>query len=64
MRDYRELNGMSLDGLQRAILGAGMYVTKLELLSHPIHLTPELNRWPLSDLAIAGVKLLANPQPA
>ena len=63
-RDYRELNGMSLDGLERAILGAGMYVTKLELLSHPIHLTPELNRWPLSDLAIAGVKLLANPQPA
>lgn len=64
LRDYRELNGMTLDQLQRAILGSGMYVAKLELLTHAVHLTPELSRWPLSDLGIAGVKLLAKPQPA
>jgi SAM-dependent methyltransferase len=45
LEHYRELNGMNLDGLHRAILGAGLYVTKLELLSHAVHLTPELNRW-------------------
>lgn len=63
LRDYRELNRLTVDGLQRAILASGMYVTKLELLSHPIHLSRALNVWPLTDLGIAGVKLLANPHP-
>lgn len=58
---YSELNRVSLDDLQRALLGGGLWVTKVELLSHTVHIPRELARRSLTDLAIAGVKLLAVP---
>jgi SAM-dependent methyltransferase len=61
LKDNRELNRITLDGLQQAMLVAGLQPTKVEILSHTIRVSPELNRFPLSDLAISGVKLLAVP---
>jgi SAM-dependent methyltransferase len=61
LKDNRTLNRITLDGLQQAMLVAGFHPVKVELLSHTFRLSPELNRFPLSDLAIGGVKLLAVP---
>jgi 2-polyprenyl-3-methyl-5-hydroxy-6-metoxy-1,4-benzoquinol methylase len=60
LRDYRELNKIRLDELQQALVGAGFEIGKVELLTNAVHLPPGLDRkFPLSDLMIAGVKLLA-----
>jgi SAM-dependent methyltransferase len=61
LKDNRTLNRITLDGLQQAMLVAGLQPVKVEILSNPFHLSPELNRFPLSDLAVSGVKLLAVP---
>jgi SAM-dependent methyltransferase len=61
LKDNRELNRVTLDGLQQAMLVAGLQPTKVEIMSHTMRVSPELNRFPLSDLAISGVKLLAVP---
>lgn len=58
----RELNRITLDDLQRALMLAGFAVVKLELLSECVHIPPELAHLPLSTLAVAGVKLLAVPR--
>jgi SAM-dependent methyltransferase len=59
--EFRHLNRITVDELQRALLAAGLSVRKFELLTNPMHLTDELARYPLSQLGIAGVKLLATP---
>lgn len=58
-----ELNQITLDDLQRALLAAGMRIDKVELLAHAFHIPPALAHLPLSQLAVGGVKLLARPQP-
>jgi ubiquinone/menaquinone biosynthesis C-methylase UbiE len=60
-REFVHLNRVTLDELQRCILAAGLSVTKLELLSHTVTVPRDLARYPLSDLGISGVKLLAAP---
>jgi ubiquinone/menaquinone biosynthesis C-methylase UbiE len=60
--EFRRLNRITVDELQRAILAAGLSVRKFELLTGSVHVTDELARYPLSQLGIAGVKLLAVPQ--
>lgn len=60
-REFLHLNRVTLDELQRSLLGAGFAVTKLELISHAVTIPPELARYSLADLGIAGVKLLASP---
>lgn len=60
-REFVHLNRVTLDELQRCILAAGLSVVKLELISHTVMVPRELARHPLSDLGIAGVKLLATP---
>lgn len=57
--EYRTLNRVTIEELNRCILAAGLRVTKLELLTHTVHIPPALARYPLTDLGIAGVKLLA-----
>ena len=57
--EFEALNRITLDGLQRAVLAAGFDVGRLELLTQPTTLSPELGRYSWSDLAIGGVKLLA-----
>jgi ubiquinone/menaquinone biosynthesis C-methylase UbiE len=61
LNEYRHLNRVTLDELQRCILAAGMAVRKFEIISHPVHVAPALQRYPLSQLGIAGVKLIATP---
>jgi SAM-dependent methyltransferase len=60
--EYRSLNRLTIDDLQRAMLGGGFAITKLELLTETVHLDPGLAMHPLSALGISGVKLLAVPR--
>lgn len=57
--EIKHLNRITVDELQRSMLAAGLWVTKFELLSQTAHIPPELARFPLSQLGIGGVKLLA-----
>jgi ubiquinone/menaquinone biosynthesis C-methylase UbiE len=59
--DNRTLNRITLDELHRSLLAAGFYVAKAELVTSSAHLTKELNRFPLGDLLVGGVKLVARP---
>jgi SAM-dependent methyltransferase len=63
LAEFRSCNRITLDGLQTALLAAGFRVAKLELLTQAVHVPPGLTRYPLSQLGIAGVKLLATPVP-
>jgi hypothetical protein len=60
LKEYRHLNRITVDELHRCILAAGMVVRKFELLTQAIHLVPALQRYPLSDLGIVGVKLIGS----
>jgi hypothetical protein len=59
---YRTLNRITLDDLQRALVRGGLRVTRLELMTTRFHVPLELAHLPLSDLAVGGVKLLAEPR--
>jgi SAM-dependent methyltransferase len=61
LAEFRSCNRITLDGLQTALLAAGFRVSKLELIAGGIHIPPALSRYPLSQLGVAGVKLLAVP---
>lgn len=63
LEEYRELNRVTVDDLQRAILAAGMVITKFELMTGTVHVDRSLSRTALSDLGISGIKLLAVPMP-
>ncbi len=58
---FRELNRVTVDDLQRAMLAAGLRVVKLELQSETVHIPAPLARRSLPQLGISGVKLLAVP---
>lgn len=59
--EFRSLNRITLDGLQRALLAARLRIAKVELMSETVHVPQDLAHLPLADLAISGIKLLANP---
>jgi SAM-dependent methyltransferase len=63
LAEFRSCNRITLDGLQTALLAGGFRIGKLELLTQAVHVPPGLTRYPLSQLGIAGVKLLATPIP-
>jgi SAM-dependent methyltransferase len=63
-KEYRHLNRLSLDDLQRVLLAGGFDILRAELISNLVVLAPDLARYPLSDLLIEGVKLIARAQPA
>lgn len=58
---FRTLNRVTLDDLQRSMVAAGLRPAKVELLTETVHIPPELSRRSLSQLGIAGVKVLAVP---
>jgi SAM-dependent methyltransferase len=60
--EYRSLNHLTLDGLQRALLAAGLLPTKLKLICDTVHIPVSLGHIPLSDLGVGGVELLAVPR--
>jgi SAM-dependent methyltransferase len=59
--EYRSLNRISLDDLQRALLRNGFVVGKLKLLAAAVHIPPELAHRSLLELGVGGVELLASP---
>lgn len=59
VREYKSLNRATVDDLQRSMLAAGLFPTKFEFLTSPTRVPPELARYPLTDLGIAGIKLIA-----
>jgi SAM-dependent methyltransferase len=61
VEDFRTLNRITVDELQKALLDAGFVIAKAELLSEPIRIPRPLTRIPLSSLCISGIKLLALP---
>jgi SAM-dependent methyltransferase len=56
--EFRSLNRMTLDDLQRALLAAGLRPAKVELMSQVFHVPQPLAHFSLSALAVAGVKML------
>ncbi|MEO6121021.1 MAG: class I SAM-dependent methyltransferase [Acidimicrobiales bacterium] len=56
---FRTLNKVTLDDLQRAMVASGLRPAKVEILTETVHVPPELARRSLSQLGIAGVKILA-----
>lgn len=58
-REFRHLNRITVDELQRSMLAAGFVVRRLELLASPTRLTPELARYSWLDLGVSGIKLIA-----
>ena len=56
---YASCNGLTIDDLQRALIGGGLFVGKCELLANAFHLDEAVQHYPLSSLGISGVKLLA-----
>lgn len=60
--EFEHLNRVTLAELQRSILAAGFDVHRLELLTTPVQLTPDLGRYLWADLAVSGVKLIALPR--
>jgi SAM-dependent methyltransferase len=60
-REFRHLNRITVDELQRSLLAAGFVTRRLELLTSPTRLTTELNRYSWLDLGVSGIKLIATP---
>lgn len=58
-REFRHLNRITVDELQRSMLAAGFVVRRLELMASPTRLTPELARFSWLDLGVSGIKLVA-----
>jgi len=59
--EFRNLNRITADQLQRALLAAGWSISKFELLTGATHVRPNHARRPLSELGVSGIKLLAVP---
>jgi ubiquinone/menaquinone biosynthesis C-methylase UbiE len=59
--EFQRLNRITVDELQRSMLAAGFVVRRLELLTSPSQLTPELGRYSWLDLGVSGIKLIATP---
>jgi ubiquinone/menaquinone biosynthesis C-methylase UbiE len=60
-REFQHLNRLTVEELQRCMLDAGFVTRRLELLTSPTLLTPELARYSWLDLGISGIKLIATP---
>ena len=57
--EFLNLNRLTFDELHRSVLAAGLEVRKLEPITEGAHVPLEARRYPLADLALSGVKLLA-----
>jgi SAM-dependent methyltransferase len=59
--EYRSLNRLTLDDLQRALLVNRFAVVKFGLMADVVHVPQALTHRPLSELGIGGIELLAKP---
>jgi 2-polyprenyl-3-methyl-5-hydroxy-6-metoxy-1,4-benzoquinol methylase len=62
LHEFRSLNRITLDELQRALLDGGFVVRALDIETPVVNLPAEAARYRLADLGIAGVKLLGVPR--
>ena len=60
-REFQHLNRLTVEELQRSMLAAGFVTRRLELLTSPTALAPELGRYSWLDLGVSGIKLVATP---
>jgi ubiquinone/menaquinone biosynthesis C-methylase UbiE len=60
--EFQHLNRITINELQRDVVGAGFDVSAVELITAPMELRPELAVYAWTDLAIGGIKLLARPR--
>lgn len=60
--EFRSLNRITLDQLQRALLASNLVPTKLKLLSSTVHIPVELSHISFADIAVGGIQLLAVPR--
>jgi ubiquinone/menaquinone biosynthesis C-methylase UbiE len=60
-REFKHLNRITVDELQRSMLASGFVIRSLELMASPTRLTPALARYSWLDLGISGIKLTAVP---
>jgi SAM-dependent methyltransferase len=59
--EYQSLNRATLDDLQRGLLHAGLRPTKVKPIVETFHVPAEVSHFPLSQLAISGIQLIAVP---
>jgi SAM-dependent methyltransferase len=59
--EYRSLNRLTLDDLQRALLANHFVVAKLQLLTQAVHIPLQLSHRSLADLGVGGIELTAVP---
>ncbi len=59
--EYRSLNKITLDELQRALLVNSLCVAKLKLVTQAVHIPRQLSHRSLAALGVGGIELLANP---
>ena len=59
--EWRSLNRIELDDIQRALLANRLLGTKIELISNCVHIPRHLAHLPWSSLLVGGVKILAVP---
>jgi SAM-dependent methyltransferase len=59
LREFGQLNRVTLDDLGVAIRAAGMRVSRLEPITGPVNVPASVANLPLSSVAISGVMLLA-----
>jgi ubiquinone/menaquinone biosynthesis C-methylase UbiE len=58
-REFQHLNRITVDELQRSLIAAGLTARRVELLSAPTRIEPELARYSWLDLTVSGIKLIA-----
>jgi SAM-dependent methyltransferase len=57
--EFRSLNRVTVDELQRAMLAAGLRTAKVEFISEAVYIPRALAHLSLTDVGISGVKLMA-----
>jgi 2-polyprenyl-3-methyl-5-hydroxy-6-metoxy-1,4-benzoquinol methylase len=58
-QEFRRLNRITIEELHRSLLAGGFRVTRVALMTDVVAVPEGLARYPLCDLAIGGVQLLA-----
>ena len=59
IEEFRSLNRMTLDDIQRTMLAAGLRPTKVRPIAETFHLPESVSHLTLSHLAMSGVQMLA-----
>jgi len=59
--EFRSLNRITLDDLQRGLMLAGLRPTKVKPMAETFHVPAEVAHLPLSLMAVSGVQLIAVP---